>query len=97
MIHVINYRDEKIKDDRTWGWFNSFKKAEDIVLKNQTDIFEYYYNYAVIEKVPEGVLQTNEQIQWYAVAYNKNYANEVIVTKIDCPDMFKNIFNFSIG
>lgn len=42
--------------DRTWGWFGDFERAEDVVLNNRTDIFEYLYNYACIEEVGEGVL-----------------------------------------
>lgn len=39
-----------IKEDRLWHLFAKFEDAEEAVLKNSGDIFEYYYNFALIEE-----------------------------------------------
>jgi len=55
-----------IKNRRTWGWFTSFKKAEQSVLENWGDIFEGEFGWAVIEKVEEGtVINVPTKETWY--------------------------------
>jgi hypothetical protein len=41
---------------RTWGWYERFEDAAKCVENNWGDIYEREYNYALIEKVAEGVL-----------------------------------------
>lgn len=40
---------------RTWGYFADRETAIKAVEQNWTDMYEYYYTYAVIEKIPEGI------------------------------------------
>ena len=41
---------------RTWGFYFAFSDAEKVVLENQSDIFEFTYDLAIIEEYEEGVL-----------------------------------------
>lgn len=52
---------------RTWGWYSEFKDAEECVTNNFTDIYEGDYEYALIEKVAEGVLYGGDLAEehWY--------------------------------
>ena len=40
---------------RIWGWYSDIADAKNVIENNITDIFEYYYTYAIIEEVKEGV------------------------------------------
>jgi hypothetical protein len=42
--------------ERTWGWYSTLDKAKEAVEKNYGDMYENDYNYAVIERTPEGIL-----------------------------------------
>lgn len=60
---------KKAKDRRwrCWGYYLDAETAKKCVLENWTDIFEDgYYNVAVIEAIPEGVVPIGTQeIGWY--------------------------------
>src|SRR4051812_3822448 len=74
--YSTSVKGNKIKlGSRTWGWYEKFEDAEEVILKNLTDIFEYSYNYACIEEVPEGILTIAKVVQWYKADFN--------VTQID--------------
>lgn len=84
-----------VSDNRTWGWYSKFEDAEYTVINNETDMFEDgWYKYAVIEKVPFGLLPENETMGWYEVNYVKKKAE---VKKIKCPTRFDRCIGFSMG
>lgn len=60
--------------NRCWGYYLDLALAKKDVIDNAVDIAEEgYYNYAVIEKVPEGLLPAAlgiTEVQWFK--YNKN-------------------------
>ncbi len=101
VISVINYEKDRIKDDRTWGWFHTFKDAENIVLNNSGDIFEVYYNYAVIEEVEPGFYHVNKVRGWYKADYEnrmKDRPNSPTVIKCKRkPNFAKSTCNFTMG
>ena len=82
--------------DRVWGWFDDFEKSEKVVLNNVTDIFEYYYNYACVEEVPQGVIAIAKVIQWYKASFDSD-RGVVSVVKVDPPPFAKNTVNFTMG
>jgi hypothetical protein len=53
--------------DRCWGYYFNLNLAVEHVKKNVTDICEDgYYNYCIIEKIPEGILPLEiEEMQWF--------------------------------
>jgi hypothetical protein len=80
---------------RTWGWYEKFADAEEVVLLNQTDIFENgYYDMAVIEEMPEGVLAVEENSWWYRATYTKD---SLTVEKTERPEKFQQTVCLTIG
>ena len=70
---------------RCWGFSFSLEEVTKWVLGNATDMFEQgYYNYAVIEQVPAGLLPFAKPIAWYKYAYSKD--EETIVPMQARPD-----------
>lgn len=92
LVAVIIIDNESIKHSRTWGWYSNFEDAEKAVLENHTDIFEYSYEYAVIEKMPEGVCAVAEDSWWYKASYEND---EIQIYKVQPPDGFENILNIT--
>lgn len=93
---------------RLWYFFANFEDAEKCVLENQTDIFEYYYNVALIEEhyvhdpndpAPPSIGVLAKQ-WWYKAEYVEDYEGtltNIVISKIDKPQVFKNIVNFWAG
>lgn len=51
---------------RCVGYFSKLEKAIDIVVSNFCDIYENgYYPYVVIENIPEGIYQYDEEGIWF--------------------------------
>lgn len=85
---VLQMRDGSCKNDRLWALYKTFEDAERAVLTNEGDIFECYYNYAMIEEyeliTPKnqseyiGPRYNSFQKQWW---YATKYLNENIETE----------------
>lgn len=85
------------KCHRVWGYETSIEEARRKVLANHTDLFEYYYRYAVIETVPVGVPAWGEgalETEWYRAGY---VDGKCVVTACPCPEEFEGAINFSMG
>ena len=94
-IYLVTVMNEK--SNRCWGWFPTFEDAEEVILNNITDIFEYYYHYAVIEEMPPGPCRTGKQMAWYEADYNVTEKPRPRIAKIETPKEFERVFNFGIG
>jgi hypothetical protein len=83
-------------DTRCVGFFTTFSQAEKCVIENWGDIFEYYYDFAVVEEVTEGLYNCcqgdNYLKQWYK--WNSKVKR---YKKVKEPKFAKNIINWSIG
>jgi hypothetical protein len=87
---------EKSLRYRTWGWYESFEDAETAVFENHTDIFECgYYDLAVIEEMPEGVMAFRENEWWYKAEYKLDN-NTPVVTKCPKPEQLEGFVNFTM-
>ena len=96
-IHLVVVIHDEPARRRTWGWYSNFEEAERAVLENYTDIFERgYYNLAVIEEMPEGVMAIAEKEWWYRAIYAPE-ATDPTVERIEKPAIFEQNFNFAIG
>ena len=73
-ITTVQLKDGEVVDHRCVGYVDTFEEAEQIVTNNQCDIFEYCYNYAVIEAVPTGLYQYDLEPKWYEVRFEGDYA-----------------------
>ena len=112
VMQVDLSRADKFPSDRKsrlWFFFANFEDAEKCVLENQSDIFEYYYNIALIEEhyvhdpndpaPPEiGVIAKQ---WWYEAQYPTDEKTgeslPLIISKIETPQIFRNIVNFWAG
>ena len=64
-ITTLQIKDGQQKNSRCIGYFKSFEEAEHIVVNNVGDIEETIYNYCVIENIPEGIYQYDQNAKWY--------------------------------
>lgn len=74
-VQVLGIKDDgTIVRHRNWGWFQTKKEAEEIIINNITDIFERnYYNYALINEVPPGICIGHMKPEhWYKATYKKS-------------------------
>ncbi len=101
--------DFRIKTDRLWSLYSNFEDAEEAVLNNYGDLFEYSYNMALIEEIH--VIDKNthhlqyeggEQRWWYWAQFTPDPLAPFgmtgpIVSKIECPQFFERTVNFWVG
>lgn len=60
-----NVRYESIESISTFGYFHELELAMSSVMNNDLDIWEYSYNYAVIEEVHQGLYPSISDEKWY--------------------------------
>ena len=94
-----------IIDRRLWYLFADFEAAQKCVLENQSDIFEYYYNIALIEEI--SVLNPFDQNNawniptqwWYKITYHPSDDNEIppTIEEIPPPKCAENVACFWVG
>ena len=85
------------KTSRVWGFEMSLEEADRVVLSNQSDLFEFYYQYAVIEEVPAGVPAWGDgplRTWWYKGTYRDG---RCYPEKCECPEVYQGQMNFSMG
>lgn len=76
---------------RTFGWYPFFEEAEEAVYANRGGMDEAsYYQWIVIEEVPDGVWNASSKETWYE--WDGDQYN-----KIDKPDKFHSFVNWGIG
>ncbi|SNX54151.1 hypothetical protein [Thermoanaerobacterium sp. RBIITD] len=78
---------------RCVGYYNTFEKANKAVRENKCDLWETCYNYAVIEKIEEGLYQTSYEKRWFY----KFDCDKGIYEPIEEPEEVKHWCNFAIG
>lgn len=98
-----------IKSQRLWYLFADFESAEKCVLENQSDIFEYYYNVALIEEITVLFPKSSEKNEdwripkqwWYKITYhehpNDNIEIAPTIEKIETPKCVENVCCFWVG
>lgn len=84
------------------GWFSNLKDAVEAAKSNKLDFSECgSYEYAVVEKVSEGLpafAPSNEQ-KWFKCRKKEEDAElkDIVYEECDTPEKYKGISNFSIG
>src|SRR5437868_15463194 len=91
------------KSERLWHLFANLEEAQECVLQNRGDLFEYYYNYALIEETyvidktdppQEGEFAGLPREWWYHADYSINTPDErtgwsePVVTACEKPKCF---------
>lgn len=100
-IYTITTLDRLVKTEfgfpdfgntRTVGWVGNLEIAKEIVVNNYGDIWEYSYDYAVIEEVEEGLYPLCKDRWFYQ--YNEELKQYVPIQE---PDWMKMYVNLGIG
>lgn len=97
-----------INNQRLWYLYSKFEDAEKCVLENHSDIFEYYYNYAVIEEVyihdytnppKEGEATYIPKQFWYFADFNAKKDGDTLplISKVDIPKCMENTCCLWVG
>lgn len=92
-VGVVKEIPNKTEDFLQIRLFSKFENAEKSIMKNEGDLFEYYYDYAIIEEsfiCDEGEDSYNTPNTWW---YKMDYKNN-IVSSCDKPSKFENIVCF---
>lgn len=83
-------REEDGGDIRTFGYFKSLHDAEKALVLNTYDMHETMYNYAVIERIGEGIHPNAQAISWFE--YDRQKDSFVPIERVNT------IFvNFALG
>ena len=80
------------RSQRCFGYFQTFEEAEKAVLNNSCDIWETIHEYAVIEKVEDGIHQYDFNPTWFKWNLEKE-----CYEKVEKPDFTKGYIGWGIG
>ena len=79
-------------DKRTWGYYADKDTATQALHENWTDMWEGCYDYALIEKLGQGICPNCTERQWFKFERERNGYFE-----IEEPEYVKHIVNFALG
>lgn len=91
-IDPVGNRYAKTGSHRTWGYFSNREWAVEALHRNETDMWEFCYDYAVLEKFEEGLVPIVLERQFFKFDRGANGYFE-----IDEPECLKGLVNFGIG
>lgn len=77
---------------RTWGYYSERETAVQALHENWTDMWEYLYDYAVLEYMEEGLAPCALDRQWYKFDQERWGYFE-----IEEPECVKHLVNFALG
>ena len=95
-ITVFEEFDDKygIKGVRTWGFYSNKEDALKVLEENRTDIWEYCYDYAVLEAYHEGIFGYDFEEGRQFFKYNQELNS---YKPIEEPRKVKYYASFAIG
>jgi hypothetical protein len=96
------------KDSRLWSLYATFEEAEEAMMNNSGDLFEFSYNLGLIEEVyvvgtkDDSPSRICEERWWYLAEYTPDPTAPFgktgpKISKIDCPEFFQRTVNFWVG
>ena len=92
-ITVFNrYDNYGIHSTRCWGYYPNWEDANEVVHNNMTDLWEYTYDYAVIEEIKPGISSYAYPRWFYKYNQETNKYN-----MIEEPEELKHFCNFGVG
>lgn len=77
---------------RTWGYYKDQDVALQALHENWTDMWEFCYDYAVLEKFGEGIVPDCQERYWFKYDRERDGYFE-----IEEPECVKHLCNFAIG
>ena len=88
--------EHRLNSRRVFGWFPSLKKAKDAVELDGGFIYEYLFNFAVIEKIAEGLHGGFEiPLEWWYEWERDHEKGHYL--PIDKPEALTGVIGFSMG
>lgn len=69
---------------RCWGYFHDYETAVKALHGNWTDMWETIYDYAVLEKIPEGIIPDVEEMHWFKYDMKHNGYFEIPIPEGEC-------------
>lgn len=97
-VMQLDFDTGRTASKRLWYFYKNFEDAERGILENHSDIFEYYYNVALIE---EHILIDGEgsdsdtfgnwQQWWYQATYLETGDGDLKIERIETPICFQQI------
>ena len=75
--------------------YSSAELAIKAIEENQGDMFEYFYDYAVVECYTVDAAPFPKEVAWFQLLRYEN--NKAIIEPCTKPENLKNICNFSLG
>ena len=91
-ITTLRIKNDKLETSRCVGYVETYEEAEQIVTKNEYDICETIYPYAIIENISAGIYEYDLNPTWFK--WNNSLE---IYEKCEKPDCFKNVVGIAIG
>ena len=83
----------KLGEQRTWGFYEDRETAVRALHENWTDMWECYYDYAVIEKFDTGISNyVCDSRQWFK--FNRECDGYF---EIEEPECMKHVCSFALG
>lgn len=86
-----------IRNQRAWGYFFDLKIAKKCVEENWGNLFEFRYNYVVIERIKEGLLTVPHKEWWYKWVYSNRKTHKGKFIPAKKPSEYTNIVGFGLG
>lgn len=90
----FNDHNNYVKAQRLWVIFDNPILAEKFLMENQTDCFEHYYNYGLIEQHETNSLFKITKQWWFKLEIS---GLDFVSVRIECPEVFKNTVNWWVG
>lgn len=87
-----SYNDMGIKDARCWGYYPNLEDAIDTLENNITDLWEFCYNYGIIEAIEPGIAAYADVCGFYK--FNQEIGK---YEQVEMPEELKHYCNFAIG
>lgn len=91
-VRPTEYGLAEFGDMRTWGYYKTYDEALLALNHNWTNMWEYCYDFAVLEKMDEGVPAYCEERYWFKYDVERNGYFE-----IEEPECVKRFINFAFG
>lgn len=97
-ITVMEFLEEDEKyiarhgDKRTWGYYKDKDTAVQALHENWTDMWEYTYDVALLEKFESGICPECEERQWFKFDRARGGYFEM-----EEPEFIKCVVNFALG
>lgn len=57
---------EEIPNQRTFGFYDHFEECVSALHENRSDMHEFYYYQAVVERIKCGIHSRAEEMAWFA-------------------------------